>query len=70
MPKVCCFTFAQRLTFRNPNNETDEYLKNVTWMSLESDKSNYLDIGNVDLKMKNGLYTERYALWEQLFPLN
>lgn len=52
---------------RNPNNKTDEFWNDVDWRPLQSNISNYLEIGN-KLTMKTGLYEERYRVWDKLFP--
>jgi hypothetical protein len=42
--------------------------ENVKWRQLTPRNLAYLDIGS-DLEMKEGLYKERMAVWERLFPL-
>uniref|UniRef100_A0A1B0DNC5 Carboxylesterase type B domain-containing protein n=1 Tax=Phlebotomus papatasi TaxID=29031 RepID=A0A1B0DNC5_PHLPP len=60
-------TFADR---GNPNNPNDEYLRNLKWTPYSSLLDNYLEIGNADnFTMREGLYTERFRIWDELFPL-
>lgn len=40
----------------------------LNWIPVNDHEDNYLNIGE-DLKMETGLFTERFALWDQLFPL-
>lgn len=55
--------------FRNPNSQTDQFLKNIHWPIYDLSKKQYLEIGN-DLKIKsNGIYPERMELWDRLFPV-
>ncbi|XP_058065623.1 juvenile hormone esterase [Anopheles bellator] len=44
-------------------------LPQLDWIPVSSSSDNYLEIGD-DLKNKQGLFTERYAFWEKLFPLS
>lgn len=53
---------------RDPNKWTDEYLRDIRWRQMVSDRFNYLDIGE-ELVMKDGLNLERYDIWKALFPL-
>lgn len=78
---ICCFWVSEKqrfhydntkkmwvvLYFRDPNNKTDEFLSDMDWDPLESNGSNYLDIG-AKFTMKNGLFAERYCFWDKLFP--
>ncbi|XP_067006683.2 juvenile hormone esterase [Anabrus simplex] len=52
----------------NPTPERTSLLSNVTWEPYTADNLKYLDIGST-LSMKEGLYSERIATWERLFPL-
>lgn len=54
--------------FSNPNSKTDRFLQNIIWSRMHSDQYNYLDIGE-NPTMKDHLNTDRYAVWNQLFPL-
>lgn len=57
------------MTFRSdPNKWTDEYLRDIRWRQMTSNRFNYLDIGE-ELVMKDGLNSERYDIWKALFPL-
>lgn len=38
------------------------------WIPVTAQQDNYLNIGE-DLKMETGLFTERFAFWDNLFPL-
>lgn len=49
----------------NPNNKSDEYLKEMNWPKHNSDTEYYLEIGQ-NLVEKNGMFLERYALWDKL----
>uniref|UniRef100_A0A182JE42 COesterase domain-containing protein n=1 Tax=Anopheles atroparvus TaxID=41427 RepID=A0A182JE42_ANOAO len=50
----------------NPNRAN---LAGLNWMPVTIYKDNYLDIGK-QLENKEGLFTDRFAFWEELFPLN
>ena len=52
---------------RNPNNKDDEFLNKMEWNKFELNKENYLEIGT-HLVEKNGLFLERFAVWDRLFP--
>ncbi|XP_013110450.2 carboxylic ester hydrolase [Stomoxys calcitrans] len=53
----------------DPNNPSDEYLKNLRWPLYDQRRKQYLEIGN-DLTIKaNGIYPERMQLWDNLFPI-
>lgn len=54
--------------FSDPNDRTDEILQNLSWIPLNSNTMNYLNIGN-ELDMRDRLFAERFAKWEALFPL-
>lgn len=49
----------------NPNNGTDEYLKDMQWPKHDWDNEFYLDIGT-HMVEKNGLLLERFAAWDRL----
>ncbi|XP_014218106.1 esterase E4-like [Copidosoma floridanum] len=51
-----------------PIPKHNELFKGVSWTPLDPKKENYLDVGD-ELKMKNKMFPERYALWDRLFPL-
>uniref|UniRef100_A0A1B0F029 Carboxylesterase type B domain-containing protein n=1 Tax=Lutzomyia longipalpis TaxID=7200 RepID=A0A1B0F029_LUTLO len=60
-------TFAEK---GNPNDPTDEYLKVLKWTPYSPLLDNYLEIGNEEnFAMKQGLYADRYSIWDELFPL-
>lgn len=50
---------------RSPNNPEDEYLSDLQWPRHDSDDEYYLEIGN-NMVEKNGLFLERYSVWDQL----
>ncbi|XP_023158747.1 venom carboxylesterase-6 [Ceratitis capitata] len=53
----------------DPNNATDEYLKNLKWPVYNNEKKPYLVIGK-DLDVKEGgVFTERFQVWDELFPV-
>lgn len=54
---------------RNPNSNTDRYLENLIWTPMHSDQFNYLDIDEFPT-MKDHLNTDRYFIWDQLFPID
>lgn len=49
----------------NPNNETDEYLSEMIWPKHDTENEYYLDIG-LHFVEKNGLFLERYSVWDRL----
>ncbi|KAI4501643.1 hypothetical protein M0802_002978 [Mischocyttarus mexicanus] len=49
-----------------PNN--NELFRNVKWDRFEGAKDNYLEV-NLNPTMKQGIFPERMAIWERLFPL-
>lgn len=63
------YTYVYIYLASDPNNASDEYLKVVNWPLYSEDKKNYLEIGqNLNVKM-NGIYPERFQLWDRLFPI-
>uniref|UniRef100_A0A0K8VNL0 Carboxylic ester hydrolase n=1 Tax=Bactrocera latifrons TaxID=174628 RepID=A0A0K8VNL0_BACLA len=53
----------------NPNNATDEYLKDIKWPPYTEDKKSYLVIGK-DLNIgEGGIFTKRFQIWDELFPV-
>ncbi|XP_054081120.1 juvenile hormone esterase [Zeugodacus cucurbitae] len=53
----------------DPNNATDEYLKDIKWPAYTNDKKPYLVIGN-DLDVKEGgIFSQRFQIWDELFPV-
>lgn len=59
------YLFDNSIFTRNPNNSTDRYLKEMVWSQHDVARENYLDIGT-HLIEKNGLYLERYKVWDDL----
>ncbi|KAM7359456.1 uncharacterized protein ACRADG_012798 [Cochliomyia hominivorax] len=60
------FEFAKK---SDPNNASDDYLKCVKWPLYSESKKEYLEIGeNLDVK-SNGIFQERFQLWDRLFPI-
>lgn len=49
----------------NPNNASDEYLSEMNWPKHDAENEYYLDIGQ-HLIEKQGLYLERYTIWDNL----
>ncbi|XP_063229236.1 esterase E4-like [Bacillus rossius redtenbacheri] len=52
----------------NPTPNRTELFNNVLWEPITTTNSKYLDEGTV-MEMKEGLFQERLALWDRLFPL-
>ncbi|KAF2886687.1 hypothetical protein ILUMI_19486 [Ignelater luminosus] len=52
----------------NPIPESNEALDNVNWIPFSNQNKEYLDIGQ-KLAMKSNLYEDRYAKWDELFPV-
>ncbi|XP_055526824.1 carboxylic ester hydrolase-like [Wyeomyia smithii] len=50
----------------NPNNVDFKPIPN--WIPVSEGADNYLEIGE-QLKMETGLFSERFAFWDKLFPL-
>lgn len=57
------------LFYSDPNKVNDDYLRDVRWRQMISNRLNYLDISD-NLVMKDGLNSGRYDTWNSLFPLN
>jgi acetylcholinesterase len=55
--------WEQFATKGDPNNSTDEYLMEMNWPKHDTIDEYYLDIG-VHLVEKQGLYLERFAVWD------
>lgn len=53
----------------NPNSNTDRYLQNIIWTPMRADQFNYLDIDEFP-SMRDHLNTERYSIWNRLFPID
>jgi hypothetical protein len=54
---------------RNPNNKSDEVIGHTTWPAYDKNSHNFLNIGD-NLTIDQGLYEERFKVWDELFPLN
>uniref|UniRef100_A0A034WHL8 Carboxylic ester hydrolase n=1 Tax=Bactrocera dorsalis TaxID=27457 RepID=A0A034WHL8_BACDO len=53
----------------DPNKATDEYLKDIKWPPYTEDKKSYLVIGK-DLNIEEGgIFTQRFQIWDELFPV-
>lgn len=50
----------------DPN--TAKGIDQPNWVPVTAQQDNYLNIGE-DLKMETGIFTERFAFWDNLFPL-
>ena len=60
------------VTFGNPTPLTDdtEYTEGTgIWKESSSNQEYYLNIGNDGDFLKQGLFKERYKIWDDLFPL-
>ncbi|XP_058796122.1 uncharacterized protein LOC131666989 [Phymastichus coffea] len=51
-----------------PIPKNNHLFKDVTWKSLNPKEQNYLEIGET-FTVKNRMFSERYALWNMLFPM-
>ncbi|KAM7359455.1 uncharacterized protein ACRADG_012788 [Cochliomyia hominivorax] len=61
------FEFAKK---GDPNNADDDYLKVINWPLYTDNRKEYLEIGE-HLKIKsNGIFPERFQVWDQLFPIS
>ncbi|XP_070498764.1 uncharacterized protein [Chironomus tepperi] len=49
----------------NPNNPDDEFLAEMNWPKYDTENEYFLDIGN-HLVEKQGLYLERYHVWDRM----
>lgn len=53
----------------NPNNKsTASHISDVDWIPFDDFRENYLNIG-AEFVMQNQLFTERYRVWESIFPM-
>ncbi|KAF2902347.1 hypothetical protein ILUMI_03838 [Ignelater luminosus] len=52
----------------NPIPQPNDALDNIDWIPYTNKNKEYLDIGK-KLVMKKNLFEDRYAKWEELFPL-
>lgn len=61
----------QRISYlcSDPNNDADSYLKTVKWPLYTEDKKHYLEIGKNMIVKSNGIYPERFKLWDLHFPI-
>lgn len=50
---------------RNPNSDTDEYLKEIFWPKHDLENEFYLDIGQHSVE-KHGLNRDKYSVWDEL----
>lgn len=53
--------------YRDPN-QTEGQVLPQPWLPVRGDTHNYLEIGN-ELKMKVGIFEDRFAIWDNLFPI-
>uniref|UniRef100_A0A1Y1LPN2 Carboxylic ester hydrolase n=1 Tax=Photinus pyralis TaxID=7054 RepID=A0A1Y1LPN2_PHOPY len=53
----------------NPTPSRSALLDHTLWTPITPRNDVYMDIG-LQLKMKKGLYEERYSVWNSLFPLS
>ncbi|XP_065371731.1 juvenile hormone esterase-like [Calliphora vicina] len=61
------FEFAKK---GDPNNASDDYLKEVIWPLYSEDKKQYLEIGQSLNVKSNANLLERSQLWDRLFPIS
>lgn len=57
--------WEQFAKFGDPNNPNDEFLADLNWPKLDLDSEYFLDNGK-DMVEKQGLYLERYHVWDSL----
>lgn len=50
---------------RNPNNNSDEYLKDLYWHKHDDKNEYFMEIGNHFVE-KQGLFLERFKVWENM----
>ena len=50
---------------RNPNNPTDDVLKEISWPKFDSVTEFYLDVGNY-FTVRQELAMDRYSVWDEL----
>lgn len=62
--------FSNFAQFGDPNIAFDPILKDIKWRpnGYKYKKTNYLDI-DVNMTMQENLYSDRYKIWDNLFPL-
>ena len=53
----------------NPNKADDEFLQELNWNPFNASLANYMEIGQHFIE-KNGLFLDRYHMWNEVFPLN
>lgn len=54
--------------FSEPNNCNDDFVNSVGWTKFKVGEENYLNIGRY-LVMDNNLLSDRYKVWNRLFPI-
>lgn len=52
----------------DPNDGNDPYINNITWTPLNDQNRHYLNI-NTSLLIESDMFKDRYALWDELFPV-
>ena len=57
--------WEQFAKYGNPNKHRDEFLADMKWPKLDSNNEYFLDNGK-DMVEKQGLYLERYRVWDSL----
>lgn len=63
------FVFTKFCDFSDPNNQSDEHLRNLKWPLYDDKMKSYLEIGD-ELNVKlHGIFPERLQLWDRLFPI-
>ncbi|XP_073818495.1 juvenile hormone esterase-like [Musca autumnalis] len=54
----------------DPNNQSDEYLKDLQWPLYRPNNKEYLEMGNNEVIVKtNDIFSERMTFWDTIFPL-
>ncbi|XP_067618823.1 juvenile hormone esterase-like [Eurosta solidaginis] len=62
--------WAQFAKTGNPNNSTDPVLKNLRWPLYSNDpRKPYLKIDKNMQVFEGGIFTDRFGIWDQLFPV-
>lgn len=54
--------------YGNPNNESDPQINKVTWTPLNDQNRQYLNV-DTSLLIESDMFKDRYALWDELFPI-
>lgn len=60
--------YTNFVIYGDPNNESDPHINNIDWTPLNDQNRRYLNIDE-SLLIENDMFKERYALWDELFPI-